>query len=536
MSGGTYAAEQTPEPEIAQAGALPVGRLGPPSALMAALSGAAMGLSFYPQGLYPMAWVGLVPLFATLPGTSLRQSLRLSLIFGIVYSGILNFYIAVTVFRARVWFPYAQWQAILVTAGAYGGAVLICSVWYALFGVLHRGVRRLGGRECSAFGVAALWTGIEFLRSLGPFGYTWGDVGYTQVPWTGGLRVAATVGSFGLSFLIVWFNAALSEALTQSVRPVWRALQSVCITGVLLWLMARGTEFSVRRGTAQRIGEVRLVQPGFSNFVKLDAHSYRRNLADQVALSYSRTDAPSLVVWPETAILEPLKGRTETFDQVSELAHNLRSHLIVGALDEDDRGKQYNAAFAVSPAGRMSGVYHKRRLVPFGEYVPMSKRWKFMRFFSFREREFSSGEESRLLPGPFGPVGVAICFESTFPGYARELTRQGAKALVVLTNDEWMIGTAAPALHLAMSQMRAAENRRMVLRATNSGISAIIDERGRVVRSLPQGKSGTVEGEAVGRSDRSVYTIVGEWWLLACVLALLWALLKAAKDPAHTAR
>lgn len=507
----------------------PVQRIGRPrlaDSVLAVVSAVLMASSFHHQNLFWLAWFGLVPLLYTLRGQTCAARLKLVLGFAVVFHGALNLYIPVTIFKARVLFPYSLWQAVLVSAAAWAGVILVTAIATAAFGLALSGWESLFKSSCSPPVIAVLWAATEYLRSLSAFGYTWGDLGCSQVPWNAMLGVAALAGSFGLSCAVVWLNASMVEVIVRRSRSSWLALGAgiACIGALVLAANPLG-DVSARYD--EKYEEpydvpvasmlVRIVQPNFSNDVKLDAKLYQQNVEEQIGLSKKHPQPARLILWPETAIVAPLLEDRATLAKVERLARDTMSELVVGTLDRDFAGRQYNAAVAISPAGMLDGIYRKGHLVPFGEYVPMRSRWKFMDFFSFRDPEFTAGGPRRLLPSAAGPLGVTICFESMFPGISRELTLRGARLLTVLTNDEWLAGTPAPRLHLAMAQMRAAENGRYVLQAANSGISAAIDDRGRIVGQLGEGRKGTLDAMVVGRTGLTPYTRIGEWWIVVAL-------------------
>jgi len=181
---------------------------------------------------------------------------------------------------------------------------------------------------------------------------------------------------------------------------------------------------------------------------------------------------------------------------IEEVARRHAAWLLVGSIGFSAAGDEYfNSVFSVAPGGLVPWRYDKVHLVPFGEYVPLVGRIAFLRPLVREVGTFTPGRSVLPLPGPAGPVGLAVCYEVTYPSLIAAEVRSGAAVLATITNDGWYGDSAAPRQHLALAQLRAAESRRYLVRAANTGISAIIDPYGRIVGQLALGSEGLVIGE-----------------------------------------
>jgi apolipoprotein N-acyltransferase len=201
---------------------------------------------------------------------------------------------------------------------------------------------------------------------------------------------------------------------------------------------------------------------------------------------------------------------------VEGVAREAGVHLLVGAPDWRD-GRPRNSAVTLGPDGRVLGRYDKRHLVPFGEYVP---RWLPLPGPVARlVGDFVAGRGAQLVPWGTEKLGVAICYEIVFPGEVATLVRAGATALVTITNDAWYGDTAAPWQHLRAARFRAAENRRPLLRAAITGVSAAVGPDGSVERQLGVGERGVIATQLAGRADRTLYSRAPWAVPLACALA-----------------
>jgi apolipoprotein N-acyltransferase len=234
-----------------------------------------------------------------------------------------------------------------------------------------------------------------------------------------------------------------------------------------------------------------------------------------------------LVVWPETALPFVFEDASWARQMVEQASSQLKGYLLLGAFSrEDDRF--YNATFMLRH-GRVTGLYRKVHLVPFGEYTP------FLRYLPFREwvkrhvAELSSGEGHNPLKMLSGNVGVLICYEGIFPAISRKTVKNGAQILINVTNDAWYDRSSAPYQHMAFYVFRAVETDRFVLRAANTGISAIIDPRGRLIQRSRIFEETAVRGRFSFRSTETFYVRYGEWFLLLCLFYLLIILLVHAR-------
>jgi apolipoprotein N-acyltransferase len=232
-----------------------------------------------------------------------------------------------------------------------------------------------------------------------------------------------------------------------------------------------------------------------------------------------------LIVWPEAAVTGSLGGDQYTQSRVRDLAEDADALLLVGGRDEDGQGRVYNSAFLIGPKEGILSRYAKVHLVPFGEYVLWRRQLPFLRYYRVTEYDLSPGKGYNLLRGGGLKVGTAICFESIFPDILRRMTASGAEVLCVITNDSWFGKTAAAEQHMSMSVFRAVENRRYLLRAASTGVSCIINPRGRILVRSGIFRRASLESEIKTCSIETFYTRHGNWFVFACfALVSLFAL------------
>jgi apolipoprotein N-acyltransferase len=226
-----------------------------------------------------------------------------------------------------------------------------------------------------------------------------------------------------------------------------------------------------------------------------------------------------LIIWPETAL--PLVFDEEVYVKrlVKTIPSVTDSYLVLGTLTKDNRGRFYNTAYVLGPGGDEC-IYNKVHLVPFGEYTPCRTYLSFLDKMSVANGEFYPGRTLKPVVSGAGKLGVLICYEGIFPDISREIVRNGAQVLINMTNDAWYDNTSAPYQHLAFYVFRAVETDRYVIRSSNTGISAIIDPRGRIVKKAPMFTEASLKGEFVLKDSKTFYVKHGDYFVLLSLIVL----------------
>ncbi|HEX7181674.1 MAG TPA: apolipoprotein N-acyltransferase [Thermoanaerobaculia bacterium] len=372
----------------------------------------------------------------------------------------------------------------------------------------------------------ALWVALEWLRTYLFGGFPWNLAAYAWVDVPGALPLAAWIGPYGISFLVVLTGAGVASAIeTRRWEP---AAVCVLIPLVLLPLAARwSTRRSMEEIRAARTIDgagvpVRLIQPNIPNLTAWDEQAVFRNYRKMMDLSAANCQPDTLVVWPESAAWPFQYGRDPILTE--GLQHLVQSGCTVlfnsGHPVEDSF---YNSAFLLSPEGSLAR-YDKRHLVPFGEYVPFRGLFSFMDKLARNAGEFRHAAELSLLPWGDEKIGMSICYEIVFPDEVADLARNGATVLVTITNDAWYGDTDAPWQHFRAARFRAAENRRPLLRAAITGVSALVGPDGSVWAQIDVFKEGVIRGRIIGKKGLTPYARAP--WLvpLLCTLISLGAL------------
>jgi apolipoprotein N-acyltransferase len=238
-----------------------------------------------------------------------------------------------------------------------------------------------------------------------------------------------------------------------------------------------------------------------------------------------------LIVWPESPA--PFVTNDPLFrDPVSQMARDAQSWVVTGAIGITPAANSaklasqaFNSAALISPTGEWSARYDKIHLVPFGEYLPFPRLLAFAGGLSKEVGEFQTGASRAPLNAGDVRLGVFICYESVFPGEVREFAKQGAQVLVNLSNDGWYGDSGAYAQHLNQTRMRAIENDRWILSATDTGVTASIDPFGRIVAQLPRKERAVLVAPYALTSVTTFYTRCGDWFAWLCAIISVVALL-----------
>ncbi len=385
-----------------------------------------------------------------------------------------------------------------------------CALYVALVaaGVSWIAARR--GAATALFTAPFLWVAAEWIRGRLMGGFPWGHLGYSQHGQLAVIQQAELGGVDAVAFMLVAVNAALAGCL---LLPRRRALAGVAMAAALA---GAGIGFGLwRLAEPEPAPEatVALIQPAIEQPLKWNESHTTSTLRIYGELTRAAARLqPSLIVWPETA--SPTLLRTDEPLQASlrSLAQRSRVALLVGSLDVADRAGRdiRNTAFLLTGEG-LIGRYDKIHLVPFGEYVPLSGIIGFVRGWAQFISELTPGARAVVFPGPPAPFGVVICYEGIFPALVRRFIEGGARFMVNMTNDGWFGRTSGPLQHLAMYPLRAVEHRTALVRAANTGISAFIDPRGRVVRSMGLYERGVLSYDIPLRRRQTLYTRFGDW-------------------------
>jgi apolipoprotein N-acyltransferase len=488
---------------------------------LAVLSGGLLVLSFPKFGHGAVAFVSLAPLLLALPGTTPGEGARLGYLTGAVSAvGVLYWTALVVVQYGGLSLPVG-----LVVMG------LLCmafALFPLLFGLLMSSWLR-------AFGPAALllsplvWVATELLRAHTFFEFPWCLLGYSQQGNLAVIQIAAWTAVYGVSAVVALASALLAYA---AVVPAHRARALFSLVGLAIALYAFGAWALQRPLTETGTLRVGLVQGGIVQEDKWKPELALQNIDRHLELTRRAAEQGArLVVWPESAVPFYYDHTPALAEELRDVTRRRQIHLLFGNDDREAAGEGPDRVFVgaklLSPSGELALRYHKMQLVPFGEYVPLQPiltlGGRVAAKLVEQVADFTPGWDAVVGEVEEHRLGAFICYESIFPHLVRRFTGSGAELLVNLTNDAWYGRTSAPYQHLAMSTFRAVENRRYLVRAANTGITAVIDPWGRVVARTALFDRTVLVRDVALVSDETFYARHGDvfaWAALGAVVAL----------------
>ncbi len=501
--------------------------------VVAAVSGAALSFSFtgFYLAVYSYICVGI--LLVILFGARPRIAFACGFLHAVIFAITSESWIAGVLFLHGDVPRFASWGLLFMVA----------SLWGFCAGVFAWLVNRLSRRniEVALLGAPFIFVAAEFLHGKMPdIGFPWNSLGYPASANLGLLQITSVTGIYGLSFFVAGFNALVAWTdVAKTPRPVNRVL---ILTAATVGLFAIYLISPRLVPAAQANHLARSVQLNFPETNSSEGNWFLQNakqMREVEELSLSPDGANTdLLVWPEAPA--PFSVEESEFARLaSSMAIHLDHPFLVGVVefrkaptaDGKPSGGQvvYNSAVLLDKQGQRVYTYDKIHLVPFGEYEPFPLIHQVVANVSSEVGGFRKGTRYSVgaLPGG-GTFATFICYEAIFPGEIRTFANDGAQLFVNISNDGWFGRSAAAEQHLRMVRVRAAENRRWIIRSTNNGYTASIDPYGRIYRPLPPDVRAAANLPYDFRSDKTIYTRYGDWFAWLCVaisvMLFLWTL------------
>ena len=537
--------------------------------ILAILSGAILSLSYRGSHFSLYSWVCLALLLACILGSRGGVAFACGFLHGLVFTLTCVPWIA-EVLSVHGGMPMAA---------GWGVLLLIASVWGTIIGLFALVVQRLSKRSVplALVGAPFLWISTEFARTYLPeISFPWALLGYPAAGNPALVQLTTITGIYGVSFVVAAFNTLLvwsdsartpeiaesrplncpregaasavpksagnSGVLTPEVRRLaarniyergfrsrWTVVAAVAATLLLVaWI---GPRF-VPRAEAHHVA--RVVQPNFPENLEYAGDWYADHKADMAELERlslrpaQAGQSPDLLIWPEAPA--PFSFSDPHFGPfISHLAQEFHHPVMVGVIEwkpgtELVKGVPhntfvpYNSAAMLNEWGQRTFSYDKMHLVPFGEYEPFPLIHQVVTSVSEEVGGFRKGKERAV--GKFSngnTFSVFICYEAIYPGEVREFAARGAQLLINISNDGWFGRSQAAEQHLRMARVRAVENRRWLVRDTNSGISASIDPYGNMLRVMKRDTRDAADIPYDFRTDKTLYSRWGDWFAWMCV-------------------
>jgi len=519
------------------------------------LSGVLAWLAYPPADLSFLAWVACLPLLLYISEISAQTGFfrkrfifitkpGLKALWPVYLGGVLFFILGLS------WLHHVTWPGLVVLP-------LVLSLYWVLFAIGGYFIMRACSILYAAFLMPAGWVFLEYLRSFVLTGFPWLFAGHTQYRWIPLIQIADITGVYGISFIILFVNTVIFVLVKERLRMNFRTIGLMAITavifiGILLYGESRLSGLTVKEGPI-----IGIVQGNIEQSLKSDPASAQDiyikhfDMTNELLKSQPR---PDLVVWAETMFPFPVGLDEEYLKILKDTVVLCGVPMLIGVLTANEsqvEGREYdifNSAYYLDSNGELLNRYDKSHLVPISEYVPLRDTFVFPVIRAVILALSELKEVYGMLEGAnFEPFilkvkrgdskitdyryGVLICYESIFPELARQSVKRGADFIINISNDGWFKNSSELEQILAISAFRAVENKTTFVRATNTGISAIIQPSGRIdvfknkdgqakeiegiwanqlVISLPAGKAGGQKG--------TFYTRRGDYFPYLCLL------------------
>lgn len=495
-----------------------------------ALTGVLHPVCFPPFNLGWLAWVVLVPLQIVLHDLPHKRAFWYGWLAGtLAFAGTVTWVITAMHQFGQV--PIMVSALLMLLLAIYLGLYMGVYAWgYATFQQKFPNILWIAA--------PALWVALEYVRTYAFSGLPWALLGYSQYQWLPLIQFADVTGVYGVSFLVVMGNVAITSLLlgifaktgATSLPIPWTSTTTfVCVLSLILvygtWRVHQQTDLDASSKTLS----IGLVQANIDQAIKWNKAYRDETLQRYATLSQQAGKNTDLLIWPEAATPFLFEQEPAYQDKIFEIAKDTHSPLLFGSptlrFQQDGRPYLYNSAFMVTPEGRVTARYDKRHLVPFGEYIPLRSILFFLDKLVVGIGDFHSGQGPMTMQVPMLSAnnglrfGVAICFEVIFPDLVRRMAQEGANFLVTITNDAWFGDSAAPYQHFGMVVFRAVENHLAFARAANTGVSGFIGPDGRILT-----QTSIFSEQAVTRSlplrpfSPTFYTEFGDVFSWSCVI------------------
>ncbi|MFK8067405.1 MAG: apolipoprotein N-acyltransferase [Gammaproteobacteria bacterium] len=476
--------------------------------LIAIIAGGLMPLAFSPFGFYPVAIFSLAVLFYLCLGTSSAKSFKIGLLYGLGYFtiGISWLQISIHQFGLPV-LAFSISMTILF--------ILLIALFPAFTTYFTERFFNHSYKQKLLIIYPAFWVIFEWIRSWLFTGFPWLTVGYSQID-SPLLGIGSVTGIYGISF----FVAMTAGALVLLVKKRQSVIILFLAVVIPVWT---GSYFLKNTEWTKAVGEeikVAIVQGNIAQEIKWLPQQKQITLDLYNKLSEPFWDESDLIIWPETALPAFMHDIPDFMNSLGDRAKKSSTDIMLGLPTLDPTtGRYYNSMVSL---GDETHIYHKQHLVPFGEYLPL-KKWidPILKFLQIPMSNFSKGESKKnLIETTKYSIGISVCYEDVF-GEEVITGLPEADFLINVSNDAWFGDSLAPHQHLEMARMRAFETGRYLIRSTNTGISAIINQKGQVTNLAPQFEQTTLLANILAYEGLTPYARTGNMPIIIFCFLLL---------------
>lgn len=405
--------------------------------------------------------------------------------------------------------------SIAVIAIAWFGLSLLQAVGTAFVPVLYRLLTKSNHRLFAPFVAASLWCIFEWAQNLFWFGVPWARIAVTQHKILPIVQSASIFGALGVGFLIVLISAFWASAyLNYKDGKRIRCDVIVCISIFLINFAFGLIHMNVKTESDNTITAT-AVQGNILSSDKWADDSVGTSLEIYSSLTEEAVtkNGSSLVVWPETVLICDLNFSSSLINEICKLSKRLNCYIALGSFYSDESGSR-NSVYLFSPDGKLNEtVYNKRRLVPFGEFLPMADFLYALvpelKEINMLDNPLTAGEAPNVFKTEIGNLGALVCFDSIYEYLTYDSVRAGAEMIILSTNDSWYKDSAAVRQHNGHAVLRSIESGRYTVRAANTGISTIITDKGKIIAQLDPLTTGHISEKVEFHSQKTVYSVTG---------------------------
>ncbi len=490
----------------------------------------------FPNAVYHLPiMVLLYPLSLFLIGLSAKNhmdALRKGWLLGLLGSSAALYWLAIPIHNVgKLPWPLAIPCALAIGAyvGFYAGLFSLAS------SLLKRYMPHTIALRCLA--LACIWYGLEYLRGILFTGFSWLQLSTAFVPWPIMLQAASIVGGCILSGIYVFATLLLAEAVIgqkhSNMRMRLGGMGILCTVLPIIFGVYTLYTNPIMQKSEQDIAFI-MTEGNIDQNIKWEPDTQSASLKIYEDLTRQAVNAwhqentgkqKAIIIWPETAMPFFLEHHKVFTPRLMNFVNEMQLPLIVGApgiiTHSAKKREIFNRAYLLNPKGYIGGFYDKMHLVPFGEYVPSWLLINFLESLLQGVGNFTQGKQITPIIYEELALGMLICYESIFPSIARQRVEQGANIFINISNDGWFGDSSAPEQHLQLAMLRSIEQGRFLVRSTNTGISAIVDDFGRLILKGSQFSAKSLTGYAQIKNHRTIFFHLEPWLPLIILIIFL---------------
>ena len=473
------------------------------------LSGVLLIIIQPPISLFPIAFFALIPVLCSIGKDNLCQSFFSGYVTGVVsYLGLIYWVIIAMNHYGGISIPLSALILLLFVLylSCYTGLFTLSCAW-------------LEKRFSVPIYISSplVWVLLEYVRGFFMSGFPWSFLAHSQHNFLPFIQVVSITGSYFISFLIVAVNALLfSLWRRKKVSTVYISVIAVLFVAAFAYGFI---SLADKEDAPQK--KVAIIQGNIRQDVKWDEDFKIMTIKKYIQMTLGSGKTADLIIWPETAMPFIFDEEIYANEYIKTLPPEVNANLLFGTISKGKTRGYYNSAYVIGRTGDTAGVYNKVHLVPFGEYTPLVSYLPFLQKLTAIGSDFVPGDGYTPIKTDIGDIGVLVCYEGVFPSIAIKTVREGAQVLVNLTNDAWYERTSAAYQHFSFYIFRAIETDRYMLRAANTGISAIIDPKGRIDTKTPIFTEEILKGSFAMKNTKTFYVRYGDYFILLTLLVLV---------------